>query len=84
MDKSTPVLMDRKAILFYVILGIIIGYFWGHEPEKPPYEIRLDGGHIEIVQESGSDYVYTFSHMGEGYYEHSFTGKRQRKNKGGD
>lgn len=38
-EKFSEFISAKKDILIYLIFGIIIGYFWGNEAEKPPHEI---------------------------------------------
>jgi len=60
-EKFREFISTNKDILIYLIFGIIIGYFWGHEGEKPPHEIWLGNDkYIEVVQKPRGS-VYTFA-----------------------
>jgi hypothetical protein len=68
-DKFREFISTKKDILIYLIFGIIIGYFWGHEGEKQPHEVWLDDNkYIEVVQKPKGS-VYTFVPTGDGNYQ---------------
>ena len=61
--------IDKKDILICAIIAIIIGYFGGHEGEKPPHEIWLDNNKYIAVVHKPRGSVYTFEPIGDGYYK---------------
>jgi hypothetical protein len=68
-EKIFEYINAKKYILIYIFFGIILGYFWGHEGEKPPHEIWLDSNkNIAVVQKPRGS-VYTFEPIGDGYYK---------------
>ena len=72
MASSTENFKETKTTKMVVVaffLGILIGYLWGREIEKPPYAVRLSiNNFIEIAQKSGG-HIYKFGPMDGGSYE---------------
>ena len=80
-EKFREFISNKKDIFIFIILGIIIGYFWGYEGEKPPHEVWLDNNkHIEVVQKPRGA-VYTFAPIGEGNYKLVSANKQVSKEK---
>jgi len=40
-----------KVTVFLVVLGMMIGYWIGNEPEEEPYSVWIENGKINIQQE---------------------------------
>lgn len=67
--ESFRELKATKIVVAAFFLGILIGYLWGREIEKPPYAVRLASDKfIEIAQKSGG-HIYKFGSMDGGGYE---------------
>ena len=63
-ETKTP-----KVVVVAFFLGILIGYLWGREVEKPPHVVWLGPDNfIEVAQKAGG-YVYSFGPMNGGGYE---------------
>jgi hypothetical protein len=63
---------ETKTTIMVVVvffLGILTGYLWGREVEKPPQAVWLgNDSFIEVVQKAGG-YVYSFGPKSGGGYE---------------
>ena len=60
---------NSRKILIGLIIGFFIGFSFGREGEKPPYNVWLEQGvSIKVVQKAGS-YVYSYGRMSDGSYE---------------
>ena len=80
-DKFRGYVSAKKDSLIYILLGILIGYFWWYERERPPYEVWLENSkNIEVVQKPRGD-VYTFAPSGDGNYHLVSTGTQRNKGK---
>ncbi len=65
--------IGSKDALVGFIIGLLLGLFLAHQPEKHPHNVWVDrDGFIMVVQKPGS-YVYTFAEVDYGYYEHLLT-----------
>ena len=80
-EKFFEYISAKKFILIYIIFGIILGYFWGHEREKPPHEIWLDNNKYIAVVQKPKGSVYTFEPIGDGYYKLFSVNKQVNKEK---
>jgi hypothetical protein len=80
-EKIFEYISAKKYILIYIIFGIILGYFWGHEGEKPPHEIWLDNNKYIAVVQKPKGAVYTFAPIGEGNYKLVSANKQVTKEK---
>ena len=80
-DKFSEYFSAKKNSLLCILLGILIGYFWWYERERPPYEVWLDNSkNIEVVQKPRGN-IYIFAPSGDGNYHLISTDAQLNKGK---